>query len=343
LANTTYLHREVLDIRMGNEFSFIVPYASLQTYRDVGDSYGRIQINVLNELVCPATVSSSLQILVEASAAPDMEFAVPSLPKFAAYTPISSQMALDYQMAIVGSEENKTDNVIIDSVMSNAAMFDDGMSGARFCVGEKVMSLSQLLKVPTISTNTFSSTTPLEIQIFPYSIYQVGNSSPVVSSYTLDWYDYIACAFALSRGGMRMKVVDPSTSGSAYAHDTVAVKFYPINKTSASPGRYFTGAPFTFFDFSTNFAGQPSQYFSMDKSAVEFNVPQYHKFHSRVNSEFGAPVYLQNGDTPTTWRKFVNVQNLTTSWSPNLLVFRSVADDFQLGYFTGVPPMRNNV
>lgn len=348
IADTTYLHREILDVRMGSEFSFVIPYASVQTYRETTQSYGRLQINVLNELVCPDTVSPSVQVLVEVSAAPDMEFAFPVMPKLAPYIPITiqsdfSDIPLDYQMDAGNS------CVIDEGILSNGAMFDDHLSGARFCVGEKLMSLMQLLKVSCYSeASTGQIGGPgAEVQIFPWSsnVISTVSGTTVPPQTQCDWYDYIVQCYAMSRGGARIKFTE--TTGIAQSV-FVAARLYPVSLASAALIRYNIGSPATFFDFSANnFNTLPSQYFKLGEQPVEVQVPQYGKFHSRVNSEL-----MTNIATGTTFKGTLGTQTVPNIFlglqnksglnftAEQIAVFRGVSDDFQLGYFVGIPPMR---
>lgn len=344
IADTTYLHREILDVRMGSEFSFVIPYASTQTFRECTSSYGRLQLNVLNELVSPDTVSSSVQVLVEVSAAPDMELSFPAMPKLAPYIPITiqSDMGLEFQM------DSGNSCVIDEGMLSNSAMFDDHLSGARFCVGEKIMSLMQLLKVATYSESDADriGAAGAEMQIFPFSSAVISTvlGVTVPPRVLSDWYDYIVQCYAMSRGGARIKVV---TTTYGEGSQWVNARLYPVSLESTALQRYRIGTPAEFFDFGLNsYNTIPSQYFKLGMQPVEVQIPQYGKLHSRVNSELMNNIATGTSfsgalGTPSAPNIFLGLQNLSDSFTPNSVkVFRGVSDDFQLGYFVGVPPMR---
>lgn len=232
------------------------------------------------------------------------------------------------------------DDIIDEGMLSNTAMFDDKLSGARFCVGEKIMSIMQLLKTPCASYGNYGAAGS-QIQVFPFAAETVNTAQPAVEP---EWYDYFISSFAMSRGGMRLKVVD-NTSVVTFVHVTL----YDQNLSTATPiQRQMIGDPSIYHSFSsTDYATYPTQYFNMSKNPVEISVPQYHRLHSRVNSELmfgtglGTAYYSSNLSTsaPNT---FVNIQSVNgQNWNPgNMTLLRSVADDFQLGYFVGVPPMR---
>jgi len=337
VANTTYLHREVLDVRMGNEFSFVIPYASIQTYRKCDNPYGKLQINVLNELVAPASVASSVTVLVEVSAAPDMEFALPSVPRTYNYVPLSVQGNLSFQSGMVDQ------CVIEDGVLANSAMFDDGLASARFCVGEKIMSLSQLTKIPTPYQEADLGDDGSEIQIWPYGVGAMATDTNVRPfPYSATWYDQIMPVFAMSRGGMRIKIIQFNIPSGI-----VIARQYPISQTGAVVSRISRiGSPGSYYDFANgNYNGLLTQWFDTASQPVEVQVAQYGKLHSRVNSElfvgFGInPTYSSGVVTPTLPTNFVGFQNKAQNFqSPQVLIMRATADDFQMGYFIGVPPM----
>jgi len=181
----------------------------------------------------------------------------------------------------------------------------------------------------------------LKCNIFPFSAETISTAQPTIQP---DWYDYFIGAFAMSRGGMRLKALSLNNDAAL-----VRTSLY-LRNLSGTPitQRCFTGSPAVYTNFSaTSFNTVPSQYFKQDKNAVEVAVPQYHRLHSRVNSELMTGVGLGttysssnlSGSAPTI---FVNFQKQSgTGWSSSsTTTFRSVSDDFQMGYFIGVPPMR---
>jgi len=157
----------------------------------------------------------------------------------------------------------------------------------------------------------------------------------------MDWYDYIVPAFALSRGGFRLKVMMYDSSGPS----VMRTRCLPVNSTYTFTQKYSMASRSVAFDSTkTNDWTIPAQYAVLSSHPVEVQVPQYHKFHSRVNSEglMGYSVGATVGaitSTPTTPNMFVHVESCAEDFDAGSTVcFRSVADDFQLGYFMCVPP-----
>jgi hypothetical protein len=80
--DTDWVHREFIDLSAGNEFSFVVPFASTQPYLNtapIGDAMtGVVGIYLVNGLTAPSTCASSITIMVEGSGMPGFEFACPN-------------------------------------------------------------------------------------------------------------------------------------------------------------------------------------------------------------------------------------------------------------------------
>jgi hypothetical protein len=118
LASSPYIHRQVIDIREANEFTFVVPFISDSPYKLCGDfsesGIGTFSIRVLDPLVAPATVSQAVTIILEKSAGPDIEFAVPK------------QCLLNYFSGIVPQSGNTFGSIEQGSTVSPSRVTTDG-------------------------------------------------------------------------------------------------------------------------------------------------------------------------------------------------------------------------
>ena len=147
MDQTSYLLREIVDIRDTSEFRFVVPYVSTAQYlkmSDVdgsgGDEMGRLSIHILNELVAPSTVAGSIEILCEVSGGPDFELACPR--QYSAAPIILSGWAA--QMADVvpaSNESNRADRNQELVAMGSAMVEEQTLSAAMYCIGEKANSI----------------------------------------------------------------------------------------------------------------------------------------------------------------------------------------------------------
>jgi len=81
VSDSHYAHREIIDIRYCNEVTFNIPYISSSPWKPSGypsTVVGEFSVFVIDPLVAPATVANNVQILVEISGGPDLEFCVPT-------------------------------------------------------------------------------------------------------------------------------------------------------------------------------------------------------------------------------------------------------------------------
>lgn len=324
-VESTYCHREIIDIRDGNTFDFIVPYVSLTPYKSTngnGSHIGNLQLRVLNPLIAPATVSSTVHILLEVSGAPDMEFAVPNnhaMQLTAVYNPQS------------GSFVPKRDiHSITSNVIGNSSLLSDDHISSRACIGEKVVSLLSLLKKDDHTQPTSSATTYLRVDPFAIPLHRTTAGLPNGSDIINDNLALISSMYLLSRGGVRIRLRTPvGVSPVGVSHTSELV-----NCTS-STGSY-TGIVKSNSSGTTNH--QLTTWHNTSQGiAQEVQVPQYHRYHSRIVSDsfYNTLNYgvVYSSSTPS------RMQVQFTSPSTSTIVSRQASDDFQLGYFLGVPPV----
>lgn len=220
--------------------------------------------------------------------------------------------------------------------MAAGAMFDDKLSAARYCVGEKVSSLMSFLKQSHHLLPRAGPPQASNVSIFPFMTSRsLTNSDKTVTTtgHNADFYTLVMSLYGLSRGGVRIKIRTPT----GLISKAILLK---QTKTSGSNDILAYNALTTYWDSSTqNIGSALQQNFSTSASGVEIQIPQYHKFHSRINSEVspGLAASFVNLNYPGVVDYFVFVDFGATLGEVNH--YRSVADDFQLGYFCCVPPM----
>lgn len=138
-----------------------------------------------------------------------------------------------------------------------------------------------------------------------------------------DMYSWVSSWYALSRGSVRIKAVPVSTwTGPPTAFVTYNTSF------TANSGR--TSA-------TTQISYDTPAIFSIDE-AVEIQVPQYHAMHSRSVAEIYANTSNFVGSHANLGMSKA-VVTFNTSGTDSYYIYRSVGDDFQLGYFLGIPPL----
>lgn len=309
-TNQFWIHRDIVDIRNGEVIDFIVPYVSLTPYRPINANAGELRVSVVNPLVAPATVASTIQLIVEVAAAPDFEYAVPIAPE------------LFYPVTVYNPQSNKfipkqDDTSILQKVIGGAMIHDDEHISARSCIGEKIMSVNQLVKRFTYMSDSPSAIVTLD----PYEV-NIGHTAALATTAatTFDTYNAIASCYALVRGGMRIKLGLASAAfWSRTMFEVRTTTYRGIATTAVWEQR----------------GAKPTHWSS--QSIMEIQVPHYSATHSRAVVKLMTDgVLLTN--TPETYGGSENALKLQVS-SSQPAIFRSVADDFQLGLFVGVLPM----
>lgn len=315
VANAPFVHREIIDIREGNSFDFIVPYVSLTPYKQCSDNFGEIVVRVINPLIAPATVSSTIVFLVEVAGAPDFEVAFPAMNvavrPTAVYNPQSSSF-------IPKADKNS----ITSSVIGQSRLLHDNHMSARSCVGEKVVSILSYLK----RNFFFGTAATANISFDPVlvSLAKTTAASNATNGPHNDPYSFISSWYALSRGSIRVKFTN-NDGAKELAH----AGFFPQNTGSYDTVNTF-GLP-----------NDSSQRVLVDLGeGVELQFPQYNDTHSRgvADITFSSTYLTNNHAALGASIGYFSLARLAGG-AGTVTMYRSVGDDFQLGYFVGIPPV----
>jgi hypothetical protein len=220
-ANISLFHRELVDIGSNTTIDIAIPYASVIPYLPVnygdgiGDrtsSIGTLDFVVINQLRRPDTVSSYIKMIVEVCGGPDFEFAVPIIPAFIPYinAPTIAQQSggnkemhpIYAQAADVEEQATEQNTVAVEiptAPIGSSHINNVEMSPSLNCVGEKILSLRQLLKR---STNCFSTPNVaaqnMDLTLYPWfnSVGQYDTTTTTSSQpdQPIDYYSFIgAC------------------------------------------------------------------------------------------------------------------------------------------------------
>lgn len=220
----------VFDIEENDVVSFTVPYVSTKPWlattnqtssqSPVAVSTGYVVVCVLNELKAVSTVSPSIQVLVEVSGGPDLTFAMPCAPRMQPALPagaVSFEEVKEHEAQVFGTElqQERNEAHLLNAPESISALNPmSNWSPEAHCIGEKVVSVRQLIKrnnfvgltqnnrtsnadrpqtSTTLDFNTFTSINPYGFKIQDL---QLG----------LDYLSYFSMVYAFFRGGIRLKI-----------------------------------------------------------------------------------------------------------------------------------------
>lgn len=330
LTSTDYVERKIYDIRTTSEFEVCVPYVSNDLYQFSANGYvpGYISCYVLDPLIAPSSVSSSISIILEVGGSPDLEYAVPCGEDWDVFVPPVVQSGF----SVFPCEEFGSDSLSI--VPSSVA------------IGEKVMSIRQLLKrVDWRKPNTTvpTATAGQSLKIYPYLInntVQFGSAAGNIykGAYHSDNFSKWSSCYALSSGCVRITVSPLSTSTSDYLH-----VYLDVDPTTVAPpdvSVYDSTEPYqnsVFVPFNTHIDGY-----------VNVQTPAYNRLVARptCTTMVTTPVTAvwstndpNNGEGANFMRITVRAQDFSATSTDSFLWYRSAADDFNLGMWCGTVPM----
>lgn len=340
-ADSTYLFRDIIDLRHSNEYSFVAPYASVQPWRptfnifgsSTTSAYGNVSIRVLNELVAPGNVPTNINCLIEISAAEDFQLAGPGTPGAGTNSATLDKFLIPFRAQMDTSSE------IIGEVskpIGNSKMLNPGnLAPAEFCMGEAVLSIKQLLTrmcplKATFALNAFGPITDVNpFFIGTYGQPSSGTGPGGYSGIYGDYYSILSSCFAYSRGSVRWGYAKWATSNSRL--QTKAYFCSDPTKSNEILSAYQAGGT---EDIMSLIA-----YHNLNQcnNFVEVKVPGYNGVPTRLNK------FNYGGSVATTASYDAYVPKVRLAFNTSEVVdvptlYRAVGDDFQLGYFIGCPP-----
>lgn len=337
IDQTQYCYREILDVREKSEWTFTVPFVSTKQYHQCGSSFtdpntlvdpiGSVGIKILNDLVHPETCASGVRILIEVAAGPDFEFVSPTSPLIAPF--IDEGWAA--QMGDVGPTASGTiDCTQCNVSVGNSTSFAPSLEPALYCMGERVLSVLQLMKrysFMRFNSDLVGEAARSMFELRPYSNCYIRYTETYLnykSGPYGDPYGLFCAMFAYSRGSVRIGFI-PINGENTVANDSpwiVKCRCDPSTSiiTNGSP-TYAPNETVVLFDGNK-------------REARYVQIPPYSQNYSRLNrpnagdnldtiDEFASKVRVNLGQMPPT--------------NNNVLFLRAVGEDFSLGYFLGTP------
>lgn len=391
----------VVDLRTSTEVAFTVPYPSTRPWMFsirpesswLGTNNalmynavtGIVRVEVLNQLVAANNVFQSVDTIVEVSGGPDLTFAGPTSPSYVPYsgtfTALQDKTAKQEHDDEYNNEVVQTHKIVAQVMGENEAIprneaqhgvhpmsidshkIDSNWSPEAHCIGEKIMSVRQLIKrFGHFFSLNLTSTNPAAI-VAPFSVQEP--VSNVTSDKTISQFEYYYFLYAFWRGSMRVKASTYNSGGNA---SRLAL---PSNSNNIWTVGLFTSVQDTFNTLVNRFTsgGVPVQLttpltapmLNMGHSAsdvatnveglVEVEAPYYNVSHispATLYTSSEKPVEISNvlkGHIPpaivTITSRAKNSYPAATLGETNLSFYRAVGDDFSFMYLVGVPPLVN--
>jgi hypothetical protein len=328
VADSPYILRQIIDIRLQSEMRFTIPYQSVLPWTKWSDSIGTFEVAVLDKLVFPATVPNTIQILLEVSAADDFEVAAP-IP----YQNVEMASVFEYQSDIAP--------IISATDLGGSSLTTDPVADSEYCIGEKVNSVRSLLKkydcVETITTSEEINVDSMSIRPFLTNVAMLADDTVYHSVGTCDNYSRWAMCYALHRGGVRIRII-PDVASEISNNQQMALDVYYAS-TSKLYG-FSTGSANPIKEEIVKTQGLPVQRFAGNSTAIEVMVPQYHFTHSRLGPAETGNVNKPFLSDPNNGMANPLVLRGGIGSAAALSIYRAGADDLSFGRFVSVPVTR---
>lgn len=352
---------------------------------------GIVRVEVLNQLVAANNVFQSIDVIAEVNGGPDLTFAGPTAPSYipysgdftAAATEIKQQQHYqEYDNRIRRKRELddiEEDKIVAQVMGENEAIprneaqhgihptpidthkISANWSPEAFCIGEKIMSVRQLIKrFGLVSSIPISDpATANGIIIAPFSVRE-----PVAvagGNRTMSMFEYYYFLYGFWRGSMRLKATSVLRTGTIT--DTRGFDGYYVANLLTSVQDAFNNivSRFSPGTITQNAQIDDNGIYTMGSSVqiikpslegmVEVEVPYYNVSHispATVYAEDEAPISIPNvlkGHIPpsvlTLGITDVNSYVQSPTQDLSMTFFRAPGDDFSFMYLVGVPPLVN--
>lgn len=312
-----YGYSMIIDLKDGNVFDFSIPYLVENPYLTLSSNIGGLSMCALDPLIAPDTVPNTVKFLVEVAADDDFEVADYSGPYF---VPTVGNATIYQQSGdVVAASKSPASSVI----------------------GERIMSVKQLIQIPWWRRITVGASTTLKMTLAPwytstvYSALNAGLALPNSATIALfgafnPGFSWGKC-FVFARGGSDTHVYGLGRGYNIFAEQ--------------APGclRTVSGN-------NTNYAAVPSaspgcKVISCGEHPVHIRSPFYSMFRripTYVYDKLGITWSGVISDTYSgPWRAHLDrlfIENPTAT-AGAVIISSSAADDASLGHYIGPPLM----
>lgn len=338
-ANLPYVHKEIIDITKGTEFSFELPYIANTDWSfsagnsDAGQGApGKWAIIVIDPLIAPATVPTSINVILEVRGGKSLHFAAPR--RF----PAQPCTIVNFQMGNALMEEVEAfSGVIVDTSIE-----EDYHVSCANTTGEIVDSLRHLLKRGGVVYNGGTASATSTFYAAPHVCNWMDNQPAAVpvGNTNLDYYNTISSFYTLGRGGFRTHFFCSAGFSTTAGWMLSYVPYTAAFLTTGWLGFYNSSAAATYTQFLSYTSGCAV---TLHKSgeAQGVQTPQYLQAHSRNLLEciaYGTAAsvpYIPS--SPMVDKGCIVARSVGTGVA--LTAYRAVADDHSLGGFISIPAM----
>lgn len=333
-TNSLLALREIVDIRGSSEICLQLPYLIPIDYLKSNEFMGNFDVVVINELRCPETAPSAINVLMFVCAGDDFELQAPSaLPPV--FVPQSKKW----------SETAGAVTAVCD-VIGDEKPTPPSFDHSSLCIGEHFSSIKQLInRYSQFWCSISSPGNSPDVQIWPWA---VGNTyltagGIITNGFVGDPMSYFSHMYVFRRGSVRVGILSSSatafiksvlsimtTTSSYFGNTSKILGFLPFYTTSTGgPTNYATGS------LHVRMSGNAGTLLNEGVYATEyFHVPYY--CATRVSMAY---VDASNNISSRNDQPFSGLMVSYPSNVAQMNLTRSGGDDFQFSYFLSAPPV----
>nr|QDH89863.1 MAG: hypothetical protein H4Rhizo43795_000001 [Picornavirales sp.] len=355
----SYCLREIIDIRAGNQFQVTIPYISAAQYmtcQDAGGQTGTLSVYLVDALEVGGTqTNTTISVFVDVKGGPDFEVASRS-----AGIELNFTQANTYQSAVDTIGGTKLDPCKIETTVigEGSEHSSKNYNFASSNLGEVTESFSSLLKAGGILN--YPQTITSQPQTYSWAINPTIvlmskiNVNTYVGGQYYDIFSRIVPLYALMRGTIRLSIYETpnvllvATVWRAYPKRLLS-DFNQGVVGMAIDGNVNTYPP---IDDLAPMYNNGIIIKDVTDAGVIVDVPQYTKFAATATWAEVSTMAVATARTQSTTdqgrRTILYYERLVAgglgydSNTIGLTVHRSVGDDFRLGCFISIPPIRYN-
>lgn len=362
LETSEYVHREIVDIATIEELVYELPFTSQYPYLECRDgsadnkmAYGSFQIVVVNTLQAPSSVVGNIDLIIETAMGEgsewfdpkDLSLIMPTIPlEVAAVSTVATNSepvrALPPHLIPNHPQSGQSPSLVQVTTLSDAQVTGHQVETAQLCVGEKLLSLRQLIKYPAsmVSAPSVTQTSSASGTLAPmfYQPFAIGATSPTgTQSATCRFNDFlnlIAPYYRFSRGGMRVR----GTCGNARLTAQYNMTGVLVFSCKDADNQGVIGLDVT--PTRKTFGGD---FIRPDQGHFKYTVPAWQAVPMVPHHYAGQ---LQSADHNLMMRQnslLIQGLDFPVSTQVNIRIARQPADDYELISFIGPPVFTTSV
>lgn len=342
-----FLPKDIVDVRDCTEYVFTCPYASTKGYSLQKDAYGTLSVFVLEPLVAPDTVNSTIQLHVEVAAAPDFEVAIPSRGYMAPYAITNTEFIATAQGDMGCLSPKGLGGIPVNS---------GDPTFSSLCVGEKILSLKQLCnRTSELSGKVTPALTSVKggyrYFVSPHTLFATYAGLPAAeTAIATDILSVVGALFNYTRGGVILRVRTSNCSG-----DTQIACVNVDNITNNSfPIVFFRDTYVTTDDTLNLTRNRTGNLFpKTDNTHASILIPQYNSSISRLN----APTKVNDAENVNFFSgtlvdyampiqaavHVITTPQVSSVTNVAITLLRQAAEDFHYGMFLCAPNYRRTI